>query len=86
MQAMVFPWMRRPMQASLAPVQMRISSTRPAAAFLGISGSAMIARVIATASAQPWTMTSSACAGWTTRPATITGIRTTAFTAAAKRL
>ena len=46
----------------------------------------MRARVIATASAQPCASTSSACAGCTTRPATMTGIRTTAFTAAAKRL
>ena len=61
------------MQPSLRPMQGR--AARPARAFAGRSGSAMIARVIATRST-PLATHASAIAGSTLRPATMTGTPT----------
>ena len=59
------------MQPSLIPMHGR--GVWPAAAFAGRSGSAMIARVIATRS-MPSATAASAIAGSTLRPATTTGM------------
>jgi len=83
MQEIGKPAWKWPMQAWLQPMQARISSARPVAALIGRSGSQMSARVIATASACPAAMMCSASCGWFTRPATMTGTRTTCFVAAA---
>ena len=71
------------MQPSLAPTHVRMSSSRPSIAFRGISGSAIMARVMPTRSHAPAASTDSACSGVLTRPARITGTRTTARVAAA---
>ncbi len=71
------------MQAWLQPMQARISSTWPADALAGRSGSQIRARVIATASACPAAITWSPSCGWLIRPATITGTLTTLLTLAA---
>ena len=52
-------------------------------AFLGISGSAIMARVMPTRSHTPEASTRSACSGVLTRPARITGTFTTERVAAA---
>ena len=71
------------MHAWLQPMQARISSVRPSAAFIGSSGSQIRARVITQASACPSSRTRSASCGWLIRPATMTGTETTAFACAA---
>src|SRR3989441_517400 len=62
-QVIDLPMRRRPMQPSLAPTQVRMSSSRPSIAFFGISGSAIIARVMPTRSHTPEASTVSACSG-----------------------
>ena len=52
-QVIALPWRSRPMQPSLAPTQVRMSSSRPSMAFFGISGSAIMARVMPTMSHMP---------------------------------
>ncbi len=71
-----------PMQAWLHAMQARMSSSRPALALAGISGSAIIARVMPTMSAAPLARMRSASCGWLIRPATNTGVVTRALMAA----
>ena len=54
--------------------QWTISGSRPALAFLGISGSASSPRAIATTSARPEAMISSICAGSEMPPMVVTGM------------
>ncbi len=68
------------MQAWLQPMHARISSTSPCSAFAGITGSQIMALVIATRSACPLASTASPSCGWLIRPATITGTLTASFT------
>ena len=72
-----------PMQAWLQATQARISSSRPAFALLGRSGSQISARVMPQASACPDANARSASCGWLMRPPTSTGTDTTRLTAAA---
>ena len=65
----VSPRFERPRQPSCMPTHIRMSSRRPSAAFRGIHGSAMRARVIATRSHAPSARRRSAWRGSTTRPA-----------------
>ena len=61
------------MQPWLQPMQARISSSLPARALAGMSGSEISARVMPQTSAWPDAMMRSASCGWLMRPATKTG-------------
>ena len=77
------PAWKCPMHAWLHPMHARMSSSRPARALAGSSGSLISARVITHRSAWPAARIASASCGWLIRPATITGTPTAAFTRAA---
>ena len=70
------------MQAWLQPTHERIASNSPRAAFAGMSGSQINARVITAASASPRARIRSASWGAVMRPATMTGTGTTDLTRA----